>query len=394
MPADEPHRDAPATTVIHAGSDPAAQHGAVNPPVYHASTILFPTVAALEAAAGKRFGGVRYGRLGTPTTYALEAAVAELEGGHGAMVVPSGLAAVSVALLACVQAGDHVLMTDSVYGPTRALCRGLLTRFGVETTFYDPLLGGGIEALMKPNSRVVYVESPGSLTFEVQDIPAIAAAAHAAKAVVIMDNTWATPLLFRALDHGVDISIHAATKYIVGHSDAMLGVIVCNAATHERVRTTWADLGMTAGPDDVYLGLRGLRTLAARLERHARSAMEVANWLQLQPEVEEVIYPALPGSRGHALWRRDFKGASGLFTIILKPVAKAAVDALLDGMRLFKMGWSWGGFESLILPIHPESVRTATIWQAAGPCLRLHVGLEDPRDLIADLEDGFARLAS
>jgi cystathionine beta-lyase len=322
----------------------------------------------------------------------LEAAVAELEGGAGAMVVPSGLSAAAVALFACVRSGDHVLMADSVYGPTRGFCRSILSRFGVETTFYDPLLGGGIAALMHPNTRVVFCESPGSLTFEVQDIPAIAAAAHAAGALVLMDNTWATPLLFRAFDHGVDISIHAATKYIAGHSDAMLGLVVCNSATHERVRTTWADLGLTAGPDDVYLGLRGLRTLDARLERHQRSAIEIANWLCQQSEVAEVIYPALPGARGHELWRRDFKGASGLFTVILKPAPKAAVDALLDGMRLFKMGWSWGGFESLILPIHPETTRSATTWVPGGPCLRLHIGLEDPRDLTADLRAGLARL--
>lgn len=383
----------PATIATHAGSDPFAQHGAVNPPVYHASTLLFPTVAALEAAALDRFGDFRYGRLGTPTTRALERAIAQIEGGHCAVNVPSGLAAVAIALLACVNAGEHVLMTDSAYGPSREFCRRTLRRFGVETTFYDPLIGAGIASLIRPNTRVVYVESPGSLTFEVQDVPAIAAAAHAAGAVVIMDNTWATPIFFRPFERGADIVVHAATKYIAGHSDAMLGLIIANAANADRVRLLWADFGAAAGPDDVYLGLRGLRTLHTRMQRHYANALEVAQWLARRPEVAEVVYPALPGARGHALWKRDFTGASGLFTIVLKPAPKSAIDAMLDGMRLFRMGYSWGGFESLILPIDPRRGRVASDWQPAGPCLRLHVGQEDPADLVADLHQGFIRLA-
>jgi cystathionine beta-lyase len=385
--------DHPATRVAHLGSDPARQHGAVNPPVYHASTIIFESVAELEAAMSDRFADFRYGRLGTPTSRALETAMAELEGGTRAMLVPSGLAAIGIVLMASLKAGDHLLMTDSAYGPARHFASRVLTRFGVETTFYDPLAGPGIASLMRPNTRVVYLESPGSLTFEVQDVPALAAAAHAHGARVIMDNTWATPLFFRPLEHGVDVVVHAATKYIAGHSDTMLGIIVTNAEAEADIRHFWADLGASAGPDDIYFGLRGLRTLAARMQQHYASALEVASWLTGRPEVREVIYPALPGSRGHDLWRRLYNGASGLFGVVLQPCPKPAVDAMLDGMRLFRMGWSWGGFESLIVPIEPGRIRATASWQAGGPCLRLHVGLEDPADLVADLQSGLHRLA-
>lgn len=380
------------TLLAHLGRHPREHHGAVNPPVYHASTITFPTVAALEQSRVNRFGGTHYGRYGTPTTFAFEEAVAALEGGYRAMVLPSGLAAVAGALLACTKAGDHVLMVDSAYGPARNTCNSILTRHGVETTYYDPLIGAGISALIRPNTKVVYVESPGSLTFEVQDVPAIAKAAHAAGALVLMDNTWATPYFFAAFAHGVDVSIHAATKYLVGHSDAMLGVLVTTEACYQPVRTMVAGLGYTAGPDDVYLGLRGLRTLSVRLQRHQENALQVAKWLQSRPEVAAVLYPALPSDPGHALWRRDFTGASGLFGAILKPTPKAAVDAMLDGLELFGMGASWGGFESLILPTDPAKLRTARPWAAAGPTLRLHIGLEDPADLIDDLTTGFERL--
>ncbi|MCC7273815.1 MAG: cystathionine beta-lyase [Alphaproteobacteria bacterium] len=380
------------TLLTHLGSHPRDQHGAVNPPVYHASTITFPTVAAREAARSKKFEGVTYGRSGTPTVFALEEALAGVEGGYRAMIVSSGLAAISVALLAFVQAGDHVLVADTVYGPTRNFCDKVLKRFGVAVTYYDPLIGAGIAALIQPNTKVVYCESPGSLTFEIQDVPAIAAAAHARGAKVLHDNTWGTPYFFPSFKHGVDVSIHAATKYIVGHSDAMLGAIVTNKESFLPVRQSMADLGYCAGPDDVYFGLRGLRTMAVRLRQHQESATRVATWLQGRPEVAEVLYPALPGARGHDLWKRDFLGASGLFGVVLKPCGKAGIDALLDGMDLFAMGASWGGFESLILPAHPEDLRTATRWTGAGPVLRLHVGLEDPEDLIADLAAGFERL--
>ena len=383
----------PATQVAHLGRDPAAFLGAINTPVFRATTIVFPTVAELEAAARGEYPGITYGLDGLPTVRDLQAAVATLEGGHAALAVPSGLTATTLPLLALLSRGDHVLVTDSVYGPTRRFCDLHLARYGIEVSYYDPLAGPAIEQAFRPNTRVVFTESPGSLTFEVQDLPAIAAVAHARGAKVVLDNTWATPLCFRAFDHGVDVSVHAATKYLGGHSDVLLGLIVANAATHPVLHRFWTDTGVTASSDDCFLGLRGLRTLATRLARHQASATQVALWLQAQPAVREVIYPALPGSRGHELWQRDFTGATGLFGVVLHPVGKERIAALLDGMRLFRMGWSWGGFESLIIPTWPERARTVTHWNAGGPCLRLHVGLEDPGDLIADLADGLKRLA-
>jgi len=387
----------PDTHLAHAGRDPAANQGIVNPPVYHASTVLFPTVAALEERTRAPFDGVYYGRYGTPTTFAFEEAVSGLEGGFKAVSLPSGQAALTTALMAVTQAGDHVLVTDSVYGPTRGFCDSVLRQFGVETEYYDPRVGAGIAALIRPNTAAVYVESPGSLTFEVQDVPAIASAARAAAVnrplAVLMDNTWATPLFFKPFAHGVTISIHAATKYIVGHSDAMLGAIVCaNEETWLQVKRTAVRLGTCAGPDDIYLGLRGMRTLSVRLARHGATGLALADWLAARPEVARVIHPARPDHPDHALWRRDFSGASGLFAFALKPVPKAAVAAMLDQMRLFRMGYSWGGFESLILPTDPAKVRTATRWEEPGPLIRVHAGLEDVDDLKADLADGFARL--
>jgi cystathionine beta-lyase len=285
-----------------------------------------------------------------------------------------------------------VLVTDSVYGPTRRFCDLHLKRLGVAVSYYDPLLGADIAREFRPNTRIVFAESPGSLTFDVQDISAIAQAAHARKALLIIDNSWATPLNFRAFDHGVDVSVHAATKYIAGHSDTLLGLIVASEATFPKLHRLWTDMGVTASSDDCFMGLRGLRTLAARLARQQASGIKVAEWLRTRPEVREVIHPALPGSRGHELWKRDFAGATSLFGIVLNPVAKERIDALLDGMRLFGMGWSWGGFESLVIPIYPKRTRTASRWEAGGPMLRLYVGLEDPDDLIADLAGGFSRL--
>ena len=382
----------PATEVAHLGRDPKKHLGAVNTPVYRASTILFDSVAELEAAERGESPGISYGLHGLPTVTDLQSAVATLEGGYGAFAVPSGLAAITLALLAVTKAGDHVLVTDSVYRPTRRFCDQHLARFGVAVTYYDPLMGSAIEREIRPDTRVVFVESPGSLSFEVQDLPAIAAAAHARDALVIIDNTWATPLGFAAFAHGADISLQASTKYLCGHSDVMNGIIVCNEATYPRLHRLWTDMGVTASSDDCFLALRGLRTLAVRLQRHTQSALAIARWLQQRAEVAEVIFPALPGSRGHDLWKRDFTGACGLFGVVLHPVAKARVDAMLDGLRLFGLGWSWGGFESLIIPAHPERIRTATRWEAAGPYLRLHVGLEDVDDLIADLDAGMARL--
>jgi cystathionine beta-lyase len=281
-----------------------------------------------------------------------------------------------------------------VYGPTRRFCELHLKRLGVEVEYFDPLACERIEVSFRANTRVVFAESPGSLTFEVMDIPAIARVTRARGATLILDNTWATPLGFRSFEHGVDISVHAATKYIGGHSDILLGVIVCSEAMHRPLHRLWTDMGVTPSPDDCFLALRGLRTLPTRLARHQASAMTIARWLQGRPEVSEVLYPALPGARGHALWRRDFVAASGLFGVVLKPASPQRLAAMLDGMRLFGMGWSWGGFESLIIPTWPERQRTVTRWSAAGPCLRLHIGLESPDDLIADLHDGFARLTA
>ncbi|MDQ6916781.1 MAG: cystathionine beta-lyase [Pseudomonadota bacterium] len=389
----ERRKRGPATGVAHLGRDSKKHLGAVNTPVYRASTMLFDRVADLEAAERGEYPGVSYGLHGLPTVTDLQEAIATLEGGHAALAVPSGLAAITLALLAVTKAGDHVLVTDSVYGPTRRFCNQQLTRFGISVTYYDPLIGGGIEREIRPNTAVVFAESPGSLSFEVQDVPAIAAAAHARGALMMIDNTWATPLGFAAFAHGADISLHAGTKYVGGHSDVLNGVIVCNEATHPRLHRLWTDMGVSASSDDCFLALRGLRTLAVRLERHTKSAMTIARWLLQRAEVAEVIFPALPGSRGHELWKRDFSGACGLFGVVLHPVAKARVDALLDSLRLFRLGWSWGGFESLIIPAHPERIRTATSWEAVGPYLRLHVGLEDPSDLIADLDQGLAELA-
>src|SRR5579859_3025413 len=381
------------TLLTHVGRNPEANFGAVNPPVYHASTILSRNMAEWEAKrAAPPFTGVRYGLHGTPGTFPLEELLATIEGGYRGMLMSSGLAAVTAPLQALLGAGDHCLMVDSCYGPARNFCEGILKKCGVETTYYDPLIGEGIARLMRPNTKVVYTESPGSLTFEVQDIPAIADVAHRHGAIVMMDNTWASPYLFRSFEHGVDVSIHAATKYIGGHSDVMLGAVVTNEENWLPVRTMAADLGHCAGPDDVYLALRGLRTMSVRLERQQKNALTVARWLQTRPEVSRVLYPALPEDPGHALWKRDFLGAASLFGVVLRPAAQEAVYAMIDALDLFGIGASWGGFESLIQPNHPERIRTATRWQAEGPCLRLHIGLEDPEDLIADLAQGFARL--
>ena len=383
------------TRLLHAGRHPERFHGAVNPPVYHVSTVLHPSVAAMEKTGKTPFEGMRYGRFGTPTTFALEEAVAELEGGHRSVATSSGLAAITGSLLAFLKAGDHLLMVDTAYFPTRKFCDEVLSGLGIETTYYDPLIGGGIAALMRPNTKVVFTESPGSLTFEVQDVPAIAAAAHAGDAIVMMDNTWGV-LTFQPFTKGVDISIQAATKYIVGHADAMLGVIT--AATPElwlKVKSSVAAFGHSPGAEEMYLGLRGLRTLAVRLRHHAGTALRLTRWLEERPEVDRVLYPPLASDPGHALWKRDFSGGCGLFGVILKPAPKAAVDAMLDGFDHFKLGFSWGGFESLVIPTSGHSIiRSASVWAPAGPSLRFHAGLEDADDLQDDLERGLERLRS
>lgn len=381
------------TMLAHAGRNPKANHGIVNPPVYHASTVIFPTVKAMEESQASPIGRIHYGRYGTPTTMALEEAVAALEGGDKAISVPSGLSAIACTLQALLKAGDHALITDSAYFPTRKLCNGLLAGWGVEVTYYDPMIGGGIAELIRPNTTLVFVESPGSITFEVQDVPAIAEAAHARGAVVVMDNTWSAGYYFQPFRHGVDISIQAATKFIAGHSDAMLGVITTRNELYERIKATTVALGVCAGVDECYLGLRGLRTLAARMPRHQETGLKLAHWLKSRPEVERVLHPALPDCPGHELWTRDFTGASGLFTVVFKEFPKKGVEAMLDNLDLFGMGFSWGGYESLILPVYPSKMRSATTWTHPGPAVRIHAGLEDPDDLIADLAAGIARLS-
>jgi len=382
----------PGTAVAHLGRDPKKYLGAVNTPIYRASTILFDTVAELESAVRGQYPGVVYGLHGMPTVTDLQSAFAALEGGYAALAVPSGLAAITLALLGTLRAGDHVLVTDSVYGPTRRFCENQLKTLGVAVSYYDPLIADNIGREFRDNTKVVFTESPGSLSFDVQDIPAIAEAAHERGALVMLDNTWATPLGFPSFARGVDVAVHAGTKYLGGHSDVLIGIITCSEAIFPRMHRLFTDMGVTASGDDCFLALRGLRTLAVRLQRHTASALRIAQWLREQPEVAEVIFPALPGARGHELWQRDFTGACGLFGVVLKPVAKDRIDAMLDGMRLFRMGFSWGGFESLILPTYPERTRTATRWETQGPCLRLHVGLEDPDDLLEDLAAGLARL--
>ncbi len=335
-----------------------------------------------------------YGRGGTATTFALEEAIARLDGGYGAIAVPTGLAAIVGTILAYVGQCDHILVSDSVYQPNRRFCQEHLTRMGVETTFYDPRIGAGIAGLIRPNTKLVFLESPGSHSFEVQDVPAIAAAARAVGAITVLDNSWATPLFFKPLTHGVDISVYAATKYIVGHADAMMGLIVTGEAQYRHVRRTIAMLGYAAAPDDVYLALRGLRTLSVRLARHQETGLVLARWFSRRPEVARVLHPGLPEDPGHSLWRRDFTGASGLFGVVFKPCAEAALAAMIDGLQLFGIGASWGGFESLALPSDIAANRSATTWDEPGPTVRFHAGLEDPEDLIADLEAGFARLAA
>ena len=380
----------PATEIIHLGRDPARQYGFVNTPVYRGSTVLFPTLKDLKA----RTQAFTYGRRATPTTRALEEALTNLACGNSAILTSSGLAAVSTALLAFVRAGDHILIADTVYQPTRQFCDGMLARLGVETQYYDPLAGAGIAKLIRPNTRLILVESPGSQTFEIQDVPAIAKAAHAqARDIfVLADNTWASPLYSKPLALGADVVIEALTKYVVGHADAMLGAVIANARAAKHLDVAKEGLGTSPGSEETYLALRGLRTLDVRLARHMQSGIAMARWLEARPEVARVIHPALEHHPGHAIWKRDFTGASGLFSIVLKPVAEPALAAFLDGLKLFGMGYSWGGFESLVIPFDPKSYRTATNWAEPGPALRFHVGLEDIEDLKADLAAGFQRM--
>ncbi|MGZ8197942.1 MAG: cystathionine beta-lyase [Burkholderiales bacterium] len=380
------------TLLTHVGRDPARYGGMVNTPVFRTSTVIHPNLASYEQRPPEGEKIVRYGRYGTPTTFALEEAVAQMEGGFRAAAVPSGLAGITAALCAFVRSGDHLLVSDSVYAPTRAFCERQLRGHGVEVEYYDPLIGSGIAGLIKDNTKAVFCEAPGSLTFEMQDIPAIADAAHARGAVVLADNTWGTPYFFRSFECGVDVSVHAATKYISGHSDVMLGLVATNERCWLPVCRTIAQYGFIASPDDCYLALRGFRTIGVRMKQQMASALRIAQWLERRPEVKRVIYPALESDPGHAIWKRDFEGAASLFAVALKPVSDAQVSAFVDALEFFGIGSSWGGFESLVTVVHADAYRTATQWNPGGPSLRLHIGLEDPDDLTADLDRAFTAL--
>ncbi|SHG50085.1 cystathionine beta-lyase [Kaistia soli DSM 19436] len=376
----------PLTQLAQGGRSRSITGAFVNPPVVHASTVLFPDVETMRPG-GQPY---TYGRTGTPTIEALETAMTELEGAAGTVLCPSGLSAISIALLSVLASGDHLLMADNVYDPARTFAEKVLARFGVETTFFDPEIGGGIAALMRDTTRAVYVESPGSLTFELTDIPAMAGAAHDNGALLIADNTWATPYYCKPLALGADISLLAATKYIGGHSDLMLGTVSAAQSAFARLRETYVTLGLCVGPDDIYLGLRGLRTLGIRLDHHMRSGLAVAQYLETRAEVAHVLHPGLAGHPAHALWQRDMAGASGLFGVVMDGWSQDKTTAFLEALRIFGLGYSWGGFESLAIPARLR--RSATDWQAAGPLIRLHVGLEDTADLIADLDAAFQQV--
>ncbi len=378
------------TRLVHAGRRPDEQFGFINTPIYRGSTVLHPNARSLET----RDVPYVYGTKGTPTIRALEEAWTELSGAAGTVLTPSGLAAITVAILSVVKAGDHILVPDSAYRPTRIFCDGVLKRLGVETEYYDPLLGGGIAALMRARTSLVLTEAPGSQSFEMQDIPAIAQAAHAEGALVAMDNTWATPIFFPPHERGVDLAIEAGTKYLGGHSDLLLGLVSANARAFPALRETFDAMAMCAGPEDAFLALRGMRTMSLRLKEAEARGLALAAWLEQRPEVSQVLHPALPSHPGHAIWKRDFLGSTGLFSVILKPYPKKAVAAFLDGLELFGLGYSWGGYESLVIPFDCSSYRTATRWEPGGPALRFQVGLEDMDDLKADIEAGFARLAA
>ncbi|HEU0162329.1 MAG TPA: cystathionine beta-lyase [Rhizomicrobium sp.] len=381
--------DKPQTRVTSLGRMSDEHFGVVNTPVYRASTILYPDMAALKANTQP----YTYGRRGTPSTRSFEAAISDLEGAARTVTVTSGLQACSLAILSTCGAGDHLLMVDSAYEPTRLLAERTLKRFGIETSYYAP--GDDIAPHLRPNTAAVFCESPGSLTFEVEDIPALVKTAHAhdngrGGVSVLMDNTWATPLFFQPLKHGVDLSIQAATKYVGGHADVMLGTVAANERHAARLVETHGNMGLFASGDDCFLGLRGLRTLPVRLARHQETGLALARWLGGQPEVARILHPGLETDPGHALWKRDFTGACGLFGVVMQPASDAAIAAFVDGLRLFGIGYSWGGFESLIVPAHIR--RTARPFAAEGPVLRIHAGLEDAGDLIADLEAGLKRL--
>ncbi|WP_395541479.1 cystathionine beta-lyase [Neotabrizicola sp. sgz301269] len=377
------------TRLAHAGRSPADHSGAVNTPVYRASTILFPNLAALDAKEGAK---LRYARRGTPTTHALEDAICELEQADRALVSPSGVNAISTILMSFAEPGAHILMTDNAYGPARKFCEFTLKKFGVETTYYDPVIGAGIESLIRPETRLIWMESPGSQTFEIQDVTSICEVARKHGIATAIDNTWSGGYFCQPLIQGADISVQAGTKYISGHSDLMLGTIACRDGVYDRLRDTYLRFGVCIGGDDAYLALRGLRTLAVRMAQHQASGLKVANWLVQQPEVMRVMHPGLPSDPGHALWAKHFTGASGLFGFVIRETDRVALARMFDGLRLFGMGSSWGGFESLLVPSNPSVYRSATQWAPGGQTVRIHVGLENADDLINELRRGLDRL--
>jgi len=375
------------TRVTTLGRDPHDNYGVVNPPVYHASTILYPTYEALKA---HDYPLTPYGRMGTAGTLALEEAIRELEGADGCRLCPSGQSAIATALLSVLSPGDHLLLVDSVYAPVRMFADTTLKRMGIDITYFDPTIGAAIDKLMTDKTAAVFAESPGSLTFEVMDMPAIVEVAHTRGALVLFDNTWGTPLHFKAFDFGIDVSIHALTKYVGGHADVMMGAINYTNAVAPRIEKTYRSMGLCVGPDDAYLASRGLRTMAVRLKQHEASALQISEWLADRDEIARVLNPAMPGAPGHELWQRDFAGGNGLFGVEFKPAPETKLAAFCNALDIFAMGFSWGGYESLIVPAYLSTARVATKDLPQGPLFRLHVGLEAPEDLIADLEQGFA----
>ncbi len=384
-----PYADQTMVTLL--GRDPARHSGSVSPPVERTSTRVFSTLDDLEAAHST---GKLSDFLGSATPDWLEDAVAQLEGpGSHVLACGTGMGALAIVFLSVLGSGDHLLMPDSVFWPTRKVGDGLLRRLGIDVSYYDPMIGAEIAEQIRPETRLILTESPGSNTFEVQDIPAITKAAHAAGVLVALDNSWATPLYFRALDHGVDFSISAVTKYLIGHSGALMGTVATSGEHIARLRDTANQMGSGCAPDEVFLALRGLRTLAIRLRHHGEAGLRIATWLQQRPEVLTVLHPALPSCPGHEIWQRDFTGCTGLFSITMSRLSRAELVCFLESLKLFKLGYSWGGFESLILPVYPENERTVTPWTQDGTVVRINVGLEDPGDLVADLESAFRQLA-
>lgn len=380
------------TQLLHFGTANEHYGGIVNLPPHRGSTILFPTLEAFEQADAGKCPFPPYGRYGTPSTLSLEEAFAKMTGGDQAIALASGMAAIAVSIFAFVGSGDHLLMVDTAYGPTRRLCDQQLAKLGVEVTYYDPTIGAGIADLMQDNTKLVYCESPGSLTFEMQDIPAISQVAHAKGAVVVADCTWATPLYFDAFAHGVDVIMHSATKYMSGHSDLVMGALSCKEEHHKALLHAYRNYGASPSADNCYLALRGLKTMKIRIEKQQENTMHIIEWLQGQPEVERILYPQLPDDPGHALFKRDMTGGASLFGVLLKDGPHDKLSAMINGLELFGLGYSWGGFESLVITFDANRCRSATRWNHEGHNLRFHIGLEHPEDLIKDLDAGFKRL--